>query len=56
MICPYSTTGVPGIGPSIMRLIVAGLNGRGTSLPRYLRAILCPAAASSAEIFRSERR
>jgi hypothetical protein len=25
-----------------MQLIVAGLNGRGTSLPRYLRTILCP--------------
>jgi hypothetical protein len=45
-----------GIGPSIMALMVAGLNGRGTSLPRYWRTILCPAAARSAEIFRSERR
>ena len=38
-----------------MVLMVPGLNGLGTSLPRSLRTIMCPAAASSAEILGSER-
>jgi hypothetical protein len=45
-----------GIGPSIMALIVAGLNGLAVSTPRYLLDIRWPAAASSALILRRLRR